>query len=357
VDDVTLLARLQPRDADVAARVLSTLALVAGGVTVLFAAVAPRQQGATPASMGVTVFAALSVVAIALLLRRMRNRGAWVWAIFPFVGISVIVALDLITSDVSVSAQIFFIFPALYAGFALRRVGAILVGLAAVAGDLVDVFGLLPGRVAVVQAGYLVAAILTTMALLIVSGDRQDALVAELRALAAVDSLTGLVTRRVFNEAATSALSGAASANGTGLILIDIDHFKQVNDDYGHLAGDEVLVQLSQLLLAGTRATDTVSRMGGDEIAVLVSGCSVESLRHRADQVLTDVRCHVFATEGGVTVPVTVSMGIAHLPTHGSNLRALYGAADTSLYVAKGCGRDQVGPMPDAVLPIRPAAA
>ena len=85
---MTLLARLQPRDADLAARVLSTLALVAGGVTVLFAAVHRAQQGATPASIGVTVVAALSVVAVALLLRRMRNRGAWVWAVFPFVAIA-----------------------------------------------------------------------------------------------------------------------------------------------------------------------------------------------------------------------------------------------------------------------------
>ncbi len=354
---MTLLARLQPRDADLAARVLSTLALVAGGVTVLFAAVAPAQQGATPASIGVTTIAALSVVGVALLVRRMRNRGAWVWALFPFAAISVIVMLDLITSDASVSAQIFFIFPALYAGFALRRTGAILVGAAAVAGDLADVFALLPARVAVVQAGYLVAAIVTTMALMILSGERQDALVAELRTLAAVDSLTGLVTRRVFDEAASSALSGAASAQGTGLVLIDIDHFKHVNDAYGHIAGDEVLIQLSQVLLDGTRDGDTVSRMGGDEIAVLLTGCSVDTLRQRADQILDAVRSHDFTADSGLTVPLTVSIGIAHLPTHGANLRALYGAADTSLYVAKGCGRDQVGPMPDAVLPVRTAAA
>ncbi len=265
-------------------------------------------------------------------------------------------ALDLITSDSSVSAQIFFLFPALYAGFALRRVGAIMVASAAIVGDIIDVFTLLSPRIALVQAGYLIAAILTTIALLILSGERQDALVAELRTLAAIDSLTGLVTRRVFNEAASSALSGAASEQGTGLVLIDIDHFKQVNDVYGHLAGDEVLVQMSQLLLAGTRGGDTVSRMGGDEIAVLMTGCGVDVLRRRAEQIIADVRAHAFVTEAGATIPVTVSVGIAHLPTHGASLRGLYGAADTSLYVAKGCGRDQVGPMPDAVLPIRPAA-
>jgi diguanylate cyclase (GGDEF)-like protein len=116
-------------------------------------------------------------------------------------------------------------------------------------------------------------------------------------------------------------------------------------------------VQVSRLLLTGSRASDTVSRMGGDEIAVLLAGCSVNGLRSRAEQILNNVRACEFTSDTGVRLAITISMGIAHLPTHGANLRALYGAADTSLYVAKRCGRDQVGPMPDAVLPMRPAAA
>jgi diguanylate cyclase (GGDEF)-like protein len=207
-----------------------------------------------------------------------------------------------------------------------------------------------------VQAGYLVAAVATTVGLLVLSGERQDVLVAELRTQAAVDSLTGLVTRRVLDEAASSALSGAASEQGTGLILLDIDHFKRINDEHGHLAGDEVLVQVSKVLMDTSRASDTVSRMGGDEIAVLLAGCSVEGLRRRAEQILLDMRAGDFTADTGVPLSITVSIGIAHLPTHGSNLRALYGAADTSLYVAKRCGRDQVGPMPDAVLPVSSAA-
>ena len=91
---------------------------------------------------------------VALLLRRMRNRGEWVWAIFPFVAIGAIVMLDLLTKDASVSAQIFFLFPALYGAFTLHRWGAIMVGGAAIAGDLTDVFALLPARMAVVQGGY-----------------------------------------------------------------------------------------------------------------------------------------------------------------------------------------------------------
>jgi diguanylate cyclase (GGDEF)-like protein len=348
---VALLAHLQPRDADVAARLLSTLAGVAGGVTVLFAAVAPTQQGATPASMAVTACTALGVVGLAVALRQMRKRSAFAWAAFPFLAVAAIVVLDLFTRDASVSAQIFFLFPALYGAFTLRRWGAVTVAAAAVIGDALDVFALLPAKEALVQSSYLLAALVTTVALLVVSGERQDELVAELRKQAAVDSLTGLVTRRVLDEAASSALSGAASEQGTGLILLDIDHFKRVNDEYGHLAGDAVLVQVSRLLLSTTRAGDTVSRMGGDEIAVLLAGCSVSGLRQRAETIRRNIATHSFETDDGHLLTLSVSIGIAHLPTHGANLRALYGAADTSLYGAKRNGRDQVGPMPDAVLP------
>lgn len=345
---MAVLAHFQPRDRDIAARVLSTLAVVAGGVTVLFAAVAPNQQGASAASVGVTVTTAIAVVLAAVAVRGIRHRGVWVWAIFPFAAIAAIVGLDLLTQDASVSAQIFFLFPALYGGFQLRRYGAIAVGLAAISGDMVAVFSQLPVRIAVVQCGYLAAAIATSMALLVVSGEQQDALVGQLRHQAAIDSLTGLFTRRVLDSAAASALSGAASELGTGLILLDIDRFKHVNDEYGHPAGDEVLVQLAGLLMQGVRPSDTVSRLGGDEIAVLLAGCSVDAVVRRAEEILWDVRAHPFVISSGGTLSMSVSIGVAHLPTHGVDLRSLYSAADSSLYAAKRGGRDQIGPMPEA---------
>ena len=350
---MAVLSHMQPRDPESAARTLSTLAGVAGGITVLFAAIAPSRQGATPGSVAVTVATVLAVVAVSMVLRRMDHGSRWLWAAFPFAAIAAIVLLDLVTKDASLSAQIFFVFPALYAGFQLRRWGAAAVGAAAIAGDLIDVFTLLPARDALVQSGYLAAAIVTSMGLLIVSGERQDALVAQLRKQAAIDSLTGLVTRRVLDEAATSALSGAASELGTGLVLIDVDYFKTINDQHGHLAGDSVLVQMASLLMVGTRPSDTVSRMGGDEIAVLLPGCSLETVRHRADQLLWEVRAHAFGLGAERTLSVTVSIGIAHVPTHGMDLRSLYAAADDSLYAAKRAGRNQVGPVPD---PVRHAA-
>ncbi len=342
-----LLAQLQPRDRELAARVISTLALVAGGVTVLFAALSPGRQGTTPVSIAITIATSVAIVVAAILLRRLHSTADWFWASFPFLAVTAIVALDLMTSDASVSAQIFFFFPALYAAFQLPRYGALAVGVAAIAGDMIDTFSLVSPSVAIMQSGYLAAAIITSMVLLVVSGERQDELVAQLKRQAAIDSLTGLVTRRVLDNAAASALSGGASELGTGLILLDIDKFKHINDEYGHPIGDEVLVQLAELLMLGVRPSDTVSRMGGDEIAILLAGCSVESVITRAEQILWEVRAHPFEVEPGLMLSVAVSIGVAHLPTHGADLRSLYGVADWSLYAAKRGGRNQIGPMPE----------
>jgi diguanylate cyclase (GGDEF)-like protein len=344
---MSVLEVMQPRDRAVAAHVISTLAGVAGGVSVLFAALTPGEHGTTPLSLTITIATCLCVVAAAILLRRMESVGTWVWATVPFASIIAITALDLVTRDASVSAQIFFFFPALYAAFQLRRYGAIAVAAAAIAGDLIDVFVVLPPRDAFSQSAYLTAAIVTSTALLVLSGERQDALVAQLQHQAAIDSLTGLFTRRVLDNAAAVALSGGASKLGTGLILIDIDNFKQINDEYGHPAGDEVLVRLARVLLLGVRPSDTVSRMGGDEVAVLLAGCSLDAVQRRAEEILWEVRAHAFEISADVTLSVSVSIGVAHLPTHGHDLRALYSAADASLYTAKRGGRNQIGPVPD----------
>ena len=186
------------------------------------------------------------------------------------------------------------------------------------------------------------AALVTTSVILIRAGERQAALVAKLERQAAIDPLTGLVTRRVLDEAAQSAMSGAASEEGTSLILLDVDEFKSINDRYGHPAGDQILVQLANLLVHSSRAGDVVSRMGGDEIALLLPGCSADALRRRAEQIVWDVRAHAFMAEDE-PVAVSVSVGLAHAPTHAVDLRTLYVAADAALYKAKQAGRNQVG--------------
>jgi diguanylate cyclase (GGDEF)-like protein len=344
-----LIAVMQPRDYKSAGRAAWVLCLVGMGVAALFW---PLQPGARSVSVGQLGVAAGTLAALAAIIwrgRRLRDGGRLAWATAPLLAVVTIVELDYFTSDVSVSAQIFFLFPALYGSWQLPRAGAVVVTAAALAGEWAVVGGMLPLSQAVTGAGYVTAALVTTSVLLIRSGERQADLVEHLTRQAAIDPLTGLVTRRVLDEAAQSALLGAASEAGTSLILLDVDNFKTINDTYGHPAGDQVLVQLAALLVGGAGPNEVVSRMGGDEIALLLRGSSVESLQCRADQILWDVRAHEFTVSCGdlaaeqQLAPVSVSVGTAHAPTHAVDLHELYVAADAALYDAKHSGRDRVG--------------
>ena len=257
----------------------------------------------------------------------------------PFAAIIVIVLVDLATHDGSVSAQVFFFFPTVYGAALLTRPGAILVTCASLAGELVVVFTQLSVREAVVSSCYMAAALATVAVMLIRSMERQQELVVELARLATIDPLTGLVTRRSFDESVSTALAQRDGDAGTSLVIFDVDRFKSVNDRYGHPGGDKVLVQLSELLVE-TRRGDVVCRMGGDEIAMLLPRCSIDDRDAPGEEIVEMVRKQGFEVSVSDLIKVSISAGLAHSPTHGSDHRALYAAADAALYDAKRGGRD-----------------
>lgn len=339
---MTLVRWMQPRDHRLAGRTASTLGLVAAAVTLVFAVGQLVGDTANVIDIVVTVVAAALIVVAGLAARLLGDAHPIVWAVWPFVAVGLIVALDFLTGDATLSAQVFLIFPALYAASELRRPGVVVLVIAVLLAEWSVTTVMLPWERAIVEAGYMSAAIITTAALLTVAGERQERLVAQLERQAAIDPLTGLVTRRVLDEAASSALTGAASAEGTALILIDVDNFKAINDLYGHPGGDEVLVQLADVLIRGSRTTDIVSRLGGDEIALLLPGCSEDVLAARAQQILGEIRGRHFVLSDGRRVKVTVSGGLAHAPTDAVDLRTMYAAADKALYRAKELGRNQI---------------
>lgn len=337
---MSFLEWMQPRDPRAAARSVATLCGVAAVTTVV---TAPLQRlELTPAATAVVVALIVLVLLVGVVVHRTGGRHRLVWALAPVLAVPALVAIDLLTDDASVTAQIFFLFPALYGASQLRAPGAVVTTALAVAGEVVVVGAQLPLRDAVVQGWYVAAAIGTTAALLAVATERHARLVDRLEQLAAIDPLTGLATRRVLDEAAGSALSGAGNEAGTALILIDLDHFKVINDRHGHPTGDAVLVQLAALLLARSRPTDVVCRLGGDEIAILLPACPEPAAMERAEELLLAVVAHRFRGEAGEDVEVSVSLGCAHLPTHATDLRALYSAADGALYEAKQAGRGRV---------------
>jgi diguanylate cyclase (GGDEF)-like protein len=338
-----LLDWMLPRNHRAAARTVTTLCVVSAVVSVVFAPFQPAEHGAGPVEMAIGAGVIALVIALAVLARYFREANRLAWTLSPLLAVAAIVVVDLRTNDSSVSAQIFLVFPTLYGASQLRVPGSVVMTVASIVGELIVVGVQVPAREAIVDAGYVAAALVTAAVLLTVSAERQARLVAKLEQMAAIDPLTGLVTRRVLDKAATSALSGATSDEGTSLILMDVDNFKTINDEYGHPVGDEVLVELADLIVRATRDEDVVCRLGGDEIAVLLPACSRESAQTRAEELLAEVRAHPFIATGvDHLLSVSVSLGLAHAPSDALDLRSLYTAADSALSHAKRTGRGRL---------------
>jgi diguanylate cyclase (GGDEF)-like protein len=341
-----LRAGLEPRDAAAAARTAGLLTLLGAGVSLFFAVVQPPSTDLTGRLAALLVPAAL--LGASFVFRRATE--AWprlVWVLPPLLGVLAVVALDLLTHDASAAGQVFLCLPVLYAAAQLRWLGATLASVAAVAGDAVVVFGHEPISQAGADFGYVTATCLTMAFVLVRARNHQELLVAKLRRAAAIDPLTGLVTRRVLDEAAQAALAGAGQDEGTALVLIDLDRFKSINDTYGHPVGDAVLVHVSQVLARQTRSDTVVCRMGGDEIAVLLPGCSNENALRRAQDLLDAVHAHPFQLEDGTLIAVSVSIGVAQVPVHAAALNRLYTVADQALYEAKRNGRGRISAPPE----------
>jgi diguanylate cyclase (GGDEF)-like protein len=340
---MTLLNCMLPRDHRAAARTVSTLCAVAAVVTLVFAPFQTEAEQAGGKELAIGAGVVGLVILLSVLARYFRDANRLAWTLSPLLAVAAIAVIDLLTRDSSVAAQIFFVFPALYGASQLRVPGSVVMTVASLVGEIVVVGAQLPVRDAFVDAGYVSAVLITTAVLLTVASERQARLVARLEKMAAIDPLTGLVTRRVLDEAATSALSGATSDEGTSLILIDVDNFKTINDERGHPAGDRVLVELAELMVGRTRRGDVVCRLGGDELAVLLPACSRAAARRRAEELIADVRANSFCVEHELgPLTVSVSVGLAHAPSDAEDLRTLYAAADAALYEVKRSGRGRL---------------
>jgi two-component system cell cycle response regulator len=167
---------------------------------------------------------------------------------------------------------------------------------------------------------------------------------AEMRAR--TDELTGAHNRRHFAEIVADAL--ASDPGGSGLLLLDADHFKQVNDMHGHVVGDMVLVDLATRLKQELGPQDCLARWGGEEFAVLLRDVGSDyELEHRAQQLRAAVALHPVQA-AGVSVRLTISVGAARAGTELDSLDALVEAADSCLYAAKRQGRNRVSLLADA---------
>jgi diguanylate cyclase (GGDEF)-like protein len=162
--------------------------------------------------------------------------------------------------------------------------------------------------------------------------------------MAETDALTGVANRRKAGQVLSRYLRLAERHHQpVAVAMLDLDHFKQVNDRHGHAAGDMVLRRLGQVLRS-FRGEDVVARWGGEEFVVGMYGTTRAHAIHRLAEILEGLRGEEFAGADGQTFRISFSAGVAEYPTDGADLQALYRAADEALYRAKAAGRDRVLP-------------
>ena len=157
------------------------------------------------------------------------------------------------------------------------------------------------------------------------------------------DELTGLSNRRAFDDALAAEVERCRRYGGSvGLILLDLDNFKTINDTYGHQQGDIVLQQVARVLRDASREVDHPARYGGEELAVVVPGTDLEGTFNLAERMrvrIGDLR--IPRIDGRGAISVTTSCGVAAVPPTTADERILLGAADSALYEAKGTGKNK----------------
>src|SRR5271167_3683188 len=170
----------------------------------------------------------------------------------------------------------------------------------------------------------------------------QKATETKLSALASTDELTGLVNRRAFRAQLEREIMRALRYDQpVALIAVDLDHFKRVNDEHGHDAGDAVLVGFSQLMRRTVRQIDLIGRMGGEEFDILAPNTNLEAATHLAERVANKLRHMKFLCRD-IEIGITASFGITALSGPRDTVDTILKRADQALYSAKLAGRDRI---------------
>ena len=179
----------------------------------------------------------------------------------------------------------------------------------------------------------------------IMANDKLKKSVQELHKLSITDSLTNIFNRRYFFEVSDTLVSlGLREEKKVSLLMIDIDHFKEVNDIYGHQAGDFILIIFAKELDKITRKSDVFARVGGEEFSILLNDTSINIAKEIAEKIRTNIENKIFAYNSK-KIKITTSIGIAELSDENNSIDKLYAQADKQLYKAKANGRNRVYPV------------
>jgi len=329
--------------------------LWAGGALMAFlvAAIPHPSEGFTPG------FAACGLVSLAVAAYLYFTGGRTsqtVLTTLPYLG-TVLITLCIYFSGESNGApasdtEMLYLWVALYAAyFFSSRQAAMHIGFVAVAYLAVLIVSASPS---VFAARWFESAVTLAVAGILVQSVRKRVaeLVHRLTDAARTDPLTGLHNRRAFEETFATEIERARRGGRPLSVLVgDLDHFKAVNDRFGHPAGDAALVQMGKLLTSARREIDPVARTGGEEFALILPDTSEREAYLVSERMRTAVQNH-FADED---VPLTMSFGLAAFPDHGPSVEALLAAADQALYAAKELGRNRTVVFSQEIALIAPA--
>jgi diguanylate cyclase (GGDEF)-like protein len=162
------------------------------------------------------------------------------------------------------------------------------------------------------------------------------------RELAVHDALTGLYNRHYLSDRLKAEINRAQHGNHQiAFLLMDIDHFKHVNDTFGHQSGDLILKQVGKIITSNTRQSDIACRYGGEEFMLVMSKIDLPEVLERAEYFRKTIE-DISAETDGREIRITVSIGVAIYPLHGADQDQILSCADAALYQAKNAGRNQV---------------
>jgi diguanylate cyclase len=254
---------------------------------------------------------------------------------FASLSISILCVVGVLTTVyIRGEQQIFWAYPALLATFYLAKPGeAVLISTLTIIALVPVLIPKMGGIMATTTFVTLIATSVFAYAFAYLSRGQRD----QLLQLARKDPLTGAGNRRALDEKLMEVCALQARANTpSSLVLIDIDNFKEINDEFGHAVGDQILVRLTEIIELRIRVTDSLYRIGGEEFVVVIEGQTKDKARRMAEQLRTLVEANELAPEGSVTI----SLGVAELAL-GESPEDWIRRADLALYESKRCGRNQ----------------
>jgi len=329
-----------PRDRHGAARTVAYLMLAGAGFVAVLSLLVPGYGGSGTVAKTATYLAGV-VLAIggALCLRYEHRIADWFWAAIPIGAVFLVGGLNLITRDASAGAQLFFLWPALYAATFLRRRLIYAVLACVFVAEAVLVFQFEPVPQAAGDLAGLMTALSMASFIIVTLRSRLDKLLDALEAQALEDQLTGVSNRRAFDRDISNAVARARrTGEPLSLLTIDVDHFKSVNDTRGHAAGDLALRTVAHALRGAARESDVVARIGGDEFVALLLDCDAAGAQ-RVARGLQAALAEVPGIPGG---RLTLSIGAATMPRDADSVESLSIASDAALYDAKLSGRNRI---------------